>query len=242
MDYVRLGSTGLKVSRLCLGCMTYGTSKWRPWVLDEGASRPFIKRALEQGISFFDTADVYSLGVSEEVLGRALKDNVKRHEVVIATKVRSKMGEAPNEPNGKLGKPGRRIGRCLGSRHLPRTNPAERVECGGWRARGGVPERTQQGVGRVRKRPERTRNGGSGGVWALRDRAGRGRRPALGGLTAAEIGSERSRGGGGARGATGRASKVRAVAGFISFPVATTASTRADRGCPGFRLRNSCES
>ena len=67
MDYVRLGSTGLKVSRLCLGCMTYGTSKWRPWVLDEEASRPFIKRALEHGINFFDTADIYSRGVSEEV-------------------------------------------------------------------------------------------------------------------------------------------------------------------------------
>ena len=74
MDYVRLGSTGLKVSRLCLGTMTYGTPAWRPWVLDEAASRPFIKRALEHGINFFDTADMYSLGVSEEVVGRALKD------------------------------------------------------------------------------------------------------------------------------------------------------------------------
>ncbi|HZF36646.1 MAG TPA: aldo/keto reductase [Candidatus Angelobacter sp.] len=97
MDYVRLGTTGLKVSRLCLGCMTYGTSKWRPWVLDEEASRPFIKRALEHGINFFDTADIYSLGVSEEVLGRALKDFAKRHEVVIATKVYNKMGEGPND-------------------------------------------------------------------------------------------------------------------------------------------------
>jgi len=97
MDYVRLGTTGLKVSRLCLGCMTYGTSKWRPWVLDEDASRPFIKRALEHGINFFDTADIYSLGVSEEVLGRALKDFAKRHEVVIATKVYNKMGEGPND-------------------------------------------------------------------------------------------------------------------------------------------------
>ena len=97
MDYVRLGTTGLKVSRLCLGCMTYGTSKWRPWVLDEEASRPFIKRALEHGINFFDTADIYSLGVSEEVVGRALKDFAKRHEVVIATKVYNKMGEAPND-------------------------------------------------------------------------------------------------------------------------------------------------
>jgi aryl-alcohol dehydrogenase-like predicted oxidoreductase len=97
MEYVRLGNTGLKVSRLCLGCMTYGTSKWRPWVLDEEASRPFIKRALEHGINFFDTANMYSLGASEEVLGRALKDHAKRHEVVIATKVYNKMGEAPND-------------------------------------------------------------------------------------------------------------------------------------------------
>ncbi len=87
MDYVRLGTTGLKVSRLCLGTMTYGTPAWRPWILDERASRPFYKRALEHGINFFDTADMYSLGVSEEVLGRAMKDLVKRHEVVIATKV-----------------------------------------------------------------------------------------------------------------------------------------------------------
>jgi aryl-alcohol dehydrogenase (NADP+) len=87
MDYVRLGSTGLKVSRLCLGTMTYGTPSWRPWVLDEAASRPFIKRALEHGINFFDTADMYSRGVSEQVVGRALKDFAKRDEIVVATKV-----------------------------------------------------------------------------------------------------------------------------------------------------------
>ena len=87
MDYVRLGSSGLKVSRLCLGTMTYGTPSWRPWVLDEAASRPFIKRALEHGINFFDTANMYSRGVSEQVVGRALKDFAKRDEVVIATKV-----------------------------------------------------------------------------------------------------------------------------------------------------------
>jgi aryl-alcohol dehydrogenase (NADP+) len=87
MDYVRLGSSGLKVSRLCLGTMTYGTPAWRPWILDEAASRPFIKRALEHGINFFDTANMYSNGVSEEVLGRALKDFAKRDQVVIATKV-----------------------------------------------------------------------------------------------------------------------------------------------------------
>jgi aryl-alcohol dehydrogenase (NADP+) len=87
MDYVRLGSTGLKVSRLCLGTMTYGTPAWRPWVLDEAASRPFLKRALELGINFFDTADMYSRGVSEEVVGRALKEYAKRDEIVLATKV-----------------------------------------------------------------------------------------------------------------------------------------------------------
>lgn len=95
MDYVRLGSTGLKVSRLCLGTMTYGTPAWRPWVLDQSASRPFFKRALEAGINFFDTADMYSGGVSEEVVGRALKDLAKRDEVVIATKVFYPTNEHP---------------------------------------------------------------------------------------------------------------------------------------------------
>lgn len=93
MDYVRLGPTDLKVSRLCLGTMTYGTPNWRPWVLDEAASRPFIKRALEHGINFFDTANMYSRGVSEEVVGRALRDFAKRDDVVIATKVFYPVGE-----------------------------------------------------------------------------------------------------------------------------------------------------
>jgi aryl-alcohol dehydrogenase (NADP+) len=97
MEYINLGKTGLKVSRICLGCMTYGTPKWRDWVLDEEASRPFFQRALEAGINFFDTADVYSLGVSEEVTGRALKDFARRDEVVIATKVFSQMGDKPNQ-------------------------------------------------------------------------------------------------------------------------------------------------
>jgi len=97
MDYVNLGSTGLKVSRICLGTMTYGSSKWREWVLDEKESRPFIQRAIEAGINFFDTADVYSLGVSEEVLGRALKDfGPSRDRIVIATKVHGSMGDDPN--------------------------------------------------------------------------------------------------------------------------------------------------
>jgi aryl-alcohol dehydrogenase (NADP+) len=98
MEYVNLGSTGVKVSRLCLGMMTYGTPKWREWVLDEEASRPLIKRALDGGINFFDTADVYSDGVSEEVTGRALKHfGVRRDQVVVATKVFNPMGPDPNQ-------------------------------------------------------------------------------------------------------------------------------------------------
>src|ERR1700722_8197966 len=88
MELVRLGNTGLKVSPICLGTMTYGNPKWRDWVLGDEASRPFIKRALEGGINFFDTADMYSHGVSEEVVGRALKDfAAKREGYVLATKV-----------------------------------------------------------------------------------------------------------------------------------------------------------
>src|SRR5215213_3727485 len=96
MEYVRLGNTGLKVSRLCLGAMTYGTPEWRPWVLDEATSRPFIKRAIEHGINFFDTADMYSRGVSEEVLGRALKEFSTRDQVVIATKAFYPLRPGPN--------------------------------------------------------------------------------------------------------------------------------------------------
>jgi len=97
MEYIRLGSTGLKVSRVCLGCMSYGlATKGNSWVLNEEQSRPYIKRALEAGINFFDTANVYSAGTSEEYLGRALKDFAKRDEVVIATKVRGKMREGAN--------------------------------------------------------------------------------------------------------------------------------------------------
>ncbi len=97
MEYVRLGSSGLKVSRLCLGAMTYGDPKWRPWVLPEDAGRPFLERALEHGINFFDTADMYSLGASEEVLGRALRDFAQRDNVVVATKVFSPMSDDPND-------------------------------------------------------------------------------------------------------------------------------------------------
>jgi len=97
MQYVNLGRTGLKVSRLCLGTMTYGTPKWRDWVLTEEQSRPFIRRALDLGITFFDTADMYSVGGSEEVVGRALKDYTRRDQVVIATKVFYPMGEGPND-------------------------------------------------------------------------------------------------------------------------------------------------
>jgi len=96
MQYVRLGKSGLKVSRICLGTMTYGDAAWRPWILDEAASRPFIRRALEQGINFFDTADMYSRGKSEEVVGRALRDFASRDAVVIATKAYYPMTDDPN--------------------------------------------------------------------------------------------------------------------------------------------------
>jgi len=96
VDYVRLGTTGLKVSRLCLGTMTYGTPTWRPWVLDEATSRPFYQRAIEHGINFFDTADMYSRGESEAVLGRALKELARREEVVVATKVFYPVTDHPN--------------------------------------------------------------------------------------------------------------------------------------------------
>src|SRR5919204_391572 len=98
MEFVNLGSTGLKVSHICLGTMTYGSKKWREWVLEEEESRPFIQRALEAGINFFDTADMYSVGVSEEILGRALRDFAPaREDVVIATKVFHPMGPGHNQ-------------------------------------------------------------------------------------------------------------------------------------------------
>jgi aryl-alcohol dehydrogenase (NADP+) len=96
MEYVRLGSTGLKVSRLCLGTMTYGSKRWREWILEEEESGPFFRQAIELGINFFDTADVYSLGASEEIVGRALKAYGPRDRLVVATKVHSPMGDDPN--------------------------------------------------------------------------------------------------------------------------------------------------
>lgn len=98
MEYVRLGKTELKVSRLCLGCMTYGIPERgdHTWTLNEEASRPFIQRALELGINYFDTANVYSDGTSEEIVGRALKNFARRDEVVIATKVYFPMNDAPD--------------------------------------------------------------------------------------------------------------------------------------------------
>ena len=98
MEYVKLGNTGLDVSRLCLGCMSFGDSEaWiHKWLLNEDDSRPIIKKALDLGINFFDTANVYSLGKSEEILGRALKDYANRDEIVIATKIHGKMHDGPN--------------------------------------------------------------------------------------------------------------------------------------------------
>ena len=98
MDYVSFGSTGLKVSRLALGTMGFGSRSWRKWALEEGESRPLIRRAIELGINFFDTADMYSRGVSEEILGRALRDfGPVRERVVIATKAFSPMSDDPND-------------------------------------------------------------------------------------------------------------------------------------------------
>ena len=96
MELTTLGRTGLTVSRLCLGCMSYGTPGWRPWVLDEASARPFFRTALEAGINFFDTADMYSLGVSEEVTGRALREMANMEEIVLATKVFNAMGDGAN--------------------------------------------------------------------------------------------------------------------------------------------------
>src|ERR1700744_6118890 len=98
MDLVKFGHTGLTVAKICLGCMTYGTPKWRDWGLDEAASKPFFKQATDAGINFYDTADMYSLGASEEVTGRAIKEFwPKREQVVVATKVFNPMGKSPNE-------------------------------------------------------------------------------------------------------------------------------------------------
>ena len=98
MQYTNLGKTGMKVSRLCLGMMSYGSSKWRDWVLDEEQAKPFIQRALDAGINFFDTADVYSLGESEKVTGNLLKHfGVKREHVIVATKVNNQMSKEVND-------------------------------------------------------------------------------------------------------------------------------------------------
>src|SRR5580692_2177571 len=103
MEYIRLGKTGLKVSRICLGCMSYGepakgalTPGSHAWTLNEADSQPFLKQALDLGINFFDTANVYSRGASEEVLGRFLKNNTHRDDTVVATKVNGVMRDGPN--------------------------------------------------------------------------------------------------------------------------------------------------
>ena len=99
MEYVRLGNTGLKVSRICLGCMSFGDASkgWHRWILDEEASRPILRRAVEGGINFFDTANIYAGGTSEEVTGRALKDFARRDEIVLATKAHGRWGNGPNQ-------------------------------------------------------------------------------------------------------------------------------------------------
>jgi aryl-alcohol dehydrogenase (NADP+) len=98
MEYVHLGKTGMKVSRLCLGMMSYGSKQWREWVLEEQDAKPFVKRALEADINFFDTADIYSLGESERVTGKLLKElGVSRQSVIVATKVYQQMSDDPND-------------------------------------------------------------------------------------------------------------------------------------------------
>jgi len=96
MQYTKLGNTGVTVSRICFGCMSYGSTQWRAWVLDEAAAQPFFRLAIEKGINFFDTADMYSLGVSEEITGRALRSMANLDEIVIATKVNFPMSDRPN--------------------------------------------------------------------------------------------------------------------------------------------------
>jgi aryl-alcohol dehydrogenase-like predicted oxidoreductase len=96
MKYTFLGRTGVTVSRICLGCMSYGDPKWRPWVLDEAAARPFFRKAVELGINFFDTADMYSVGASEEVTGKLVREFADLRECVVATKVFHPMSDRPN--------------------------------------------------------------------------------------------------------------------------------------------------
>ena len=97
MQWINLGQTGLKVSRLCLGTMTYGSKKWRPWVLEEEEAHPFFRKAIEAGVNFFDTADMYSVGVSETILGHALREYTRRDDAIIATKVFYPMGPGLND-------------------------------------------------------------------------------------------------------------------------------------------------
>src|SRR5687768_15979406 len=97
MDYVNLGRTGLKDSRLALGCMTFGSSEWAPWVLNLDESAIILRQALDLGINFFDTADMYSLGKSEEIIGKVLLDLVPRHKLVIATKLYNPMSGDVND-------------------------------------------------------------------------------------------------------------------------------------------------
>jgi aryl-alcohol dehydrogenase (NADP+) len=97
MKYTNLGKSGLNVSRLCLGMMTYGSPTWRPWIMSEEQGRPIVQRAMELGINFYDTADMYSVGVSEEILGRIIRDTGKRDSWIIATKVFFPMSDAPND-------------------------------------------------------------------------------------------------------------------------------------------------
>ena len=138
MEYVKLGSTGLDVSPICVGCMTFGEPDRgpHPWTLSEEESRPLIRAAIEAGINFFDTANVYSAGSSEEIVGRALAEYGSRDELVIATKVHGRMGDGPNRAG------------CRARRSSPSATPA----CGGWAWTTSISTRSTAGTPRRRSR------------------------------------------------------------------------------------------
>ncbi|HEY5483600.1 MAG TPA: aldo/keto reductase, partial [Propionibacteriaceae bacterium] len=95
MDYVRLGTSGLKVSRICLGCMSFGDASQRGWTLDQDAAEPIFRKALELGITFWDTANVYASGTSEQIVGHAIREYTRREDIVLATKLFGKMSDGP---------------------------------------------------------------------------------------------------------------------------------------------------
>lgn len=150
MQYTRLGSTGLSVSRICLGMMTYGSPQWRPWVLDEAASRPLVRHAVEQGINFFDTADMYSGGESEVLTGKFLREFCQRDEVVLATKVFFPVDLAFK---GGTGAAVTRVPTAAGCRASASSTPSTRA-CRAWAPTTSTCTRSTAGI---RSRPSRRR-------------------------------------------------------------------------------------